>query len=211
MKDIQKIVDMYFSQHKDVASIKSELKMSKSFIFKVLEYNLYFKKHEGIDAISKELNLSKPAILKTLKKAPEKYSMERRKRISKANMIKQKVYTSIQKMYFEDGFTPKEISEDLSVSKSTVTRALQASDKYSTFRKNKSNLSRKHNDDAVIASLLVEQRKHAISMSKSSRISDIEIIKLNLQHYKYNPNDNSLVFNENSGKRPNDIPNVHFL
>lgn len=177
-------------------------------------HDLYFEHHKSIDFISSEIGLSKPAILKSLKKDKDLYEAERKQRVAKLDEKKQELYKKIQNMYFDKKLTPIKISEDLNVSRSTVTRALQQSKDYAQEKENRKASNKRHNasDDAdIMSDLINKQRRNAIAMSKNKKISNDGIINLNLSHYQYNSEKHALVFNESCGKRPSDVPLIRYL
>lgn len=141
----------------------------------------------------------------------------------------------IIKYYFNDNLNQIEISKKLKINQSTVCRVLKScgsiylSEKEKRKEINKikeaekkklwireKRLAEKVNksidklyEESIMAGLKEQQERHAIAMSRRSKLSDLCIVKRFLGYYSYNEKRGLLEFNEKYGKVPNDLPSEY--
>ena len=131
----------------------------------------------------------------------------------------------VRKYYFEDKLKIVEIAKILGVNKSTVSRALK---KFPEFEKEKERRKKENQEkakqwrneykkqkreqyDEDYELVLKDHREAVASLSRKGKLSDDILIKLCILHYDYNKEKERLIFNENSGKRPADLPKWFYV
>lgn len=134
----------------------------------------------------------------------------------------------ILELFYSAGFKVKEIAEKLKVSEAYVSRIIKQDTRYENEKlRRKTNSRDKHekdkkilsrnkraeriNEDCVIFSNLMElQAQNARAMSIKAKIRSDDIIKMNLQHYKYNPKKKRLEYDETAGLLPSGIAKMKY-
>lgn len=130
----------------------------------------------------------------------------------------------INDMYYTGKMSLPEIAKKLGVTKQYVSLVLKEDiDKYSAEkqeRKVKNKIkhtiatkeyvykSRKYDkeDQIIMSQLAILQQQNSVSMSKRSKLSNIDIVAMNLQHYSYTNNKEHLIYDKKCGSKPNDLP-----
>jgi IS30 family transposase len=123
---------------------------------------------------------------------------------------------TIQRLYFREHKKIKEIAESLNCSTDTVSRIIKKDERYKTekeLRRNNTKEKQKNSkkekrkeDNRILESLKRQQEKHAILMSRKRKLSTDALIELAITHYKYDKEHKQLVFTEDFGERPSDLP-----
>ena len=129
----------------------------------------------------------------------------------------------ILNLFFNDGFSQKQIANELKVSKGYISQIVTKDERYPQFKKQKLIISKKkHNKQ--IQSITKEKRKQiqfnylvddlvlrtmhnqaSAELSKGKHLTNESYRRWNHSAYKYNPSKKRYEFNENLG-RSYDIP-----
>lgn len=204
--------------------IKREVIVIEKTISKSIVYDMYFSKQMSVLEIAKANNCTKQNICYILKQNIA-YEEEKQKRFNEEKQKINEKKEKIQMMYYDLKLKNFEIAEKLEVSIATVTRAIKSDERYCEEKENRKALNKEKNknkikkqlrdknnlnsyeEQFIISNLMKLQNQNARSMSRQSKISDSEIINMNLQHYEYDDVKERLIFNENiAGCRPSDLP-----
>lgn len=140
----------------------------------------------------------------------------------------------VKKLYFENKLSCTDIAKAVGISHQAVSKILKqfpeyADEKERRKRENKIKhnrqiaecvkkkraelgLEQKNEDYIIFARLKELQEQNAVSMSKRRTLSDDALVATCINHYKYDPEREKIVFVEDFGKKPGDLPksvNVH--
>ncbi|MGI1691857.1 helix-turn-helix domain-containing protein [Thermoanaerobacter uzonensis] len=130
----------------------------------------------------------------------------------------------VRKYYFEDKLKIVEIAKILGVNKSTISRVLKQFSEFENEKERRKKESEKRakewrneykkqkrkkekeEEEALYAGMMNLQRQNAMSMSKKRTLSTDTLVKLCITHYEYDKQKEKLIFKEDWGKRPEDLP-----
>ena len=144
------------------------------------------------------------------------FIQQKKKRIRK----NEETQILIKKLYFDNKLDCKSISKKTKIPLYQITRILQ---KCGGYEKEK-NLRRKayergkkqqqEDDREIFAKLEWDNKNNVMGMSRKRKISTVQIVTENLQHYEYTKDKEHLSFVQTkfTGKCPHDLPkkiNVH--
>jgi len=139
---------------------------------------------------------------------------------------KDKVYA----LYFLEKMTCTEIAKEVGITKQAVSKILKQFPEYAEEKERKKQENKvRHNketgeyvkqkrmkereeDEGLIAGMRELQRQNAVSMSKRRTLSDDALVKSCINHYRYEAKNERIVFIEDFGRRPADLPksvNIH--
>ncbi|ADL67851.1 terminase [Thermoanaerobacterium thermosaccharolyticum] len=133
---------------------------------------------------------------------------------------KKKVYA----LYFLKKLTCTEIAKEVGVTKQAVSKILKQFPEYAEEKERKKQENKiRHNketgeyvkrkrkeereyEEGLIAGMMELQRQNAMSMSKKRALSDDALVKSCINHYRYEPKNEKIVFVEDFGRKPADLP-----
>ena len=133
---------------------------------------------------------------------------------------KDKVYA----LYFLEKMTCTEIAKEVGVTKQAVSKILKQFPEYAEEKERKKQENKvRHNketgeyvkqkrrkereeEEGLIAGMMELQRQNAMSMSKKSTLSDDALVRSCINHYRYEPKNERIVFVEDFGRKPADLP-----
>ncbi|AAK80012.1 transposase [Clostridium acetobutylicum] len=187
---------------------------------------MYFNEGMSVSNIAKTLGKSRTNIYSILKENERYESESKIRRKNKKTKIEER-QEKIREMFYKKNMKVLEIANILNISNALVTRTIKADSDYKNekLRRKEENIKinkerkkiairrkRSVNKEEEMKVLLMLQRQNAISMSRRTKLSNRRMIIMNLNHYNYNPLNESLEFVENCGSKPNDLPtkiNLH--
>ena len=133
---------------------------------------------------------------------------------------KDKVYA----LYFLEKMKCTEIAREIGVTKQAVSKILKQFPEYAEEKERKKQENKvRHNketgeyvkqkrrkereeEEGLIAGMMELQRQNAMSMSKKSTLSDDALVRSCINHYRYEPKNERIVFVEDFGRKPADLP-----
>ncbi|AST57709.1 terminase [Thermoanaerobacterium thermosaccharolyticum] len=139
---------------------------------------------------------------------------------------KKKVYS----LYFLEKRTCTEIAKEMGVTKQAVSKILKQFPEYTEEKERKKQenknkhiqetseymkrkrIKQKEEEESLIAGMMELQKQNAMSMSKKRTLSDDTLVESCINHYRYDPKHEKIVFVEDFGRKPADLPksmNVH--
>jgi len=127
-------------------------------------------------------------------------------------------------LYLE-GFKLVEIAKELGVSQPAVTKMLKQFPEYHQEKerrkkenqekakqwRNEYKKQKREQYDEDYELVLKDHREATAALSRKGRLSNDVLIKLCILHYNYNKEKERLIFNENAGKRPADLPKSTYV
>lgn len=132
---------------------------------------------------------------------------------------------TVYRLYFYEKKKVVEIAEELSVTKQAISKILKQFPEYLIEKKERKEKNKiKHNkqiaeyikkkrqeereeEEALLANLKKLQEKHCILiLSRKNKFSERAIVETCINHYEYDKEHERLVFKEDFGKRPADLP-----
>ena len=186
--------------------------------------DMYFNKHISVKDIADKVLKSRTAIYKIIKLDSRYEDTKKIKEEQKNELVKEK-QELVKKLFFDEHKKVCDIAKDLSVSNSLITKIIKNDSKYENERNRRKIDSRKRNveatkkivnekrqrmkslyDSSIVSGMMLLQKQNAISMSTTRKISTTGIVTANLKHYLYNPQKQKLIYNDECGARPFDLP-----
>lgn len=181
---------------------------------------MYFDKKMSIISIAKKLSKSRTSIYSILK-LDSRYELEKEQRdCNKRIQIKERE-RMIKYYFYEEKLKATEVSKKLQISTSLVTKIIKNDENYdkekerrkkenAKINREKSKLASKKRRSKINADdmkiLIMLQRQNSIAMSKRNKLSNRDMVLVNINHYKYNSKNKKLEFIASSGVKPNDLP-----
>ena len=179
---------------------------------------MYFEEKKTPRDIALEFGVSKGSICSVLKATGKRYEKEKMQRINASKDLSQKIKEEIGYYYYILELKPRDIANIVGMSPAFVTNMINESSmiyqKEREKRKDETKAKKaeqmikgKSSNDAIIfGSMMQLQSQNAISMSRRRKLSDDGIVKMNINHYSYNPKKKRLEYNDECGAKPHDLP-----
>lgn len=182
---------------------------------------MYFSEGKTLKEIAVLMKSTKQNIYEHIKK-DDRYNKEAARRKLEKSLEVLKMSQEIIRLYYENHKKVLEIAKEVQLSNSSITYVIKKDNRYKVEKERRKKESLKRNrklskeikaqkrneakDDTIMSNLKLLQMQNAISMSRTSKISNAEIVGINLRHYKYNSKKQKLEFDKSCGCRPFDLP-----
>ncbi|MCR3759356.1 helix-turn-helix domain-containing protein [Clostridium felsineum] len=186
--------------------------------------DMYFNKSMSIKDIANKFCKSRTAIYKIVKKDQRYESIKKTREQQKNEIVKEK-QDLVEKLFFTENKKVCEISKELQISNSLITRIIKSDSRYKAEKSKRKIESKKRNveatkkiinkkrqsmrssyDNSIFSGMMLLQKQNAISMSRNRKMSTTGIVAANLNHYNYDSKRQRLVFDNSCGVRPVDLP-----
>ena len=127
----------------------------------------------------------------------------------------EEIQTLIKKLYFDKKLECKVISNKLKIPLYQITRILKKCGReYEREKESRIKIHQKRKqeqqeeDQSIFAKLAYDNKNNVMGMSRKRKISTIQIVTENLQHYEYTKDKEHLSFvqTKSTGKCPHDLP-----